>query len=465
MKVVFDATEQTARTGSDSIWRIHLRPTAAGGPYNITFSTSSGEARVLSDVVFGDVFICGGQSNMEFSLGGNENAAAYAKEANSARYHNVRLFTVGQGTRSSQPLKDLATVEQKWARASSKSLSDGSPFTYFSAVCWFFGKGVHDGLGGSVPIGLISNNWGGTKVEMWMPQSASLPCGHASDGRLYNAMIAPYAVGPMALTGFTWYQGEADLGGDPALPDQNNNYTCTQAAMIEQWRQDFNKTHGFYGIVQLSTWIPHSTAGNLLLAQLRDQQLATEQLVDNFAYATNADFGAGAIIHPPYKQHCGARLANAALSMVYGRDVNWRSPTYASAVQSKHGELTAQLNDVVGEGLVLKGAHNAVTAGDCTALNAKIPLTCAWAALQFDDQGRSWVNASIALSVDGRSMVLKAAPPAGATRIVASSYGWGGIPILSVYRADMEGEDGQLPVLPWNRTISPPTEREELVVV
>ncbi len=174
---------------------------------------------------------------------------------------------------------------------------------------------MFDGLGGAVPIGLVSNNWGGTRVEQWIPPETSLPCGHASTGELYaalgthpaactrrtacdacharrdarvsysnaaktcrtarkvaaaspprascdrmhvlstgraratcvpssagrraggraglqavdfryNAMIAPYTVGPMAVTGFTWYQGESDLGGDATLPEQNNNYTC-----------------------------------------------------------------------------------------------------------------------------------------------------------------------------------------------------------------------------------------------
>ena len=70
----------------------------------------------------------------------------------------------------------------------------------------FFGKNVHDSLGGKVPVGLISNNWGGTKVEQWMPAQTSVVagCGHASSGELYNAMIAPYAIGPLALDGFIW---------------------------------------------------------------------------------------------------------------------------------------------------------------------------------------------------------------------------------------------------------------------
>jgi sialate O-acetylesterase len=453
----FNGKKFTATTDAGTgVWRVRLEPTAAGGPYAITFSASTGETASLSDVLFGDVYICGGQSNMQFSVGGNENAAAYAKEA--SNYPNIRLFTVGQGTSSKGvKLMDLKTIEQKWVAAGPKSVTDGSAFNYFSAVCWFFGKGVYDGLDAKVPVGLVSNNWGGTRVEQWMSPATSLPCGHASSGELYNAMIVPYTVGPMAVTGFTWYQGESDLSGSSPTPAENQNYTCTQAAQIEQWRREFQAPDAFYSIVQLSTWFADPT----LLAELRDQQLASGDLIPNFAYATNADHGAGGNIHPPYKQHPGARLANAALSIVYNQPINWRSPTYASAVATGLGEVTVWLNDVLDAGLVLKAPANAKTAGNCTALNAKAPRTCAWAELQFNDPASTWVNATVAVGADKKTMVLKATPPASATEIVASSYGWGAVPMMTVYRADMDGEDGQLPVLTWNRPLVPPTMRSD----
>ena len=444
----------TSTADATSVWRAKLPPTAASAaPQTITFAASTGERASLNDVLFGDVYLCGGQSNMQFSLGGNENAAAYREEAN--KYPDIRLFTVGQGTKSSTPMQDLATILQDWVAAANTTVSDGSKFNYFSAVCWFFGKNVYDGLGGKVPIGLVSNNWGGTRVEQWTPPQSTAHCGHASSGELYNAMIVPYTVGPMALSGFTWYQGESDLGGTPFRPDQNNNYTCTQTAMIQQWRADFGVPDAFYAIVQLSTWFPDPH----LLAELRDQQLASAAaLGKGFAYGTNADYGAGGNIHPPYKQHVGQRLANAALSIVYGQKINWRSPTYASAhatpIDAAAGStsVTVSLNDVEG-GLVLKDAFNLGTAGDCTAQNAKTPDSCAWASVQFDDAARSWVNATVGLSSDKTAIELFAAAPAGATKAVATSYGWGSVPMMTVYRADMDGEDGQLPVLTWNETL------------
>ena len=252
----FNGQKITSTADSSTVWRAKLPPTAATGvPQTLSFAASTGETAALKDVLFGDVYICGGQSNMQFSLGANVNASAYREEAN--EYPDIRLFTVGQKTSSKAPLLDLVTIEQNWTRAANTTVSDGSEFNYFSAVCWFFGKNVHDQVakkeGVRVPIGLVSNNWGGTSVEQWTPPATTMACGHASSGELYNAMIAPYAVGPMALRGFTWYQGERDVGGTPYLPDQNRNYTCTQSAMIEQWRSVFQVPDAFYAIVQLST--------------------------------------------------------------------------------------------------------------------------------------------------------------------------------------------------------------------
>eukprot|EP00928_Gymnodinium_smaydae_P041597 TRINITY_DN2812_c0_g1_i1.p1 TRINITY_DN2812_c0_g1~~TRINITY_DN2812_c0_g1_i1.p1 ORF type:complete len:556 (+),score=67.35 TRINITY_DN2812_c0_g1_i1:229-1668(+) len=440
--------KRKAVAGPDGIWRQTLLPNAAGGPYTLNFTASSGETASLSDVLFGDVYLCGGQSNMQFSVGGNENRDHYIQEADS--YPNIRLFTVGQKTSSKTPLLNLQTIEQPWSRATSKSISDRTVFNYFSAVCWFFGKHVYDGLDGKVPIGLISNNWGGTQVEAWMSPETSMPCGHRSAGNLYNAMIHPYTVGPMALTGFTWYQGESDLGGDPSKPYPNNNYTCTQAAQIQQWRKEFNVPTAFYGVVQLSTW----HCDPMLLAELRDQQLATGTLISNFAYATNADHGSGGNIHPPYKQYPGARLANAALAMVYKHDINWRSPTYSSAVVSGEGEVTVTLNDVTDAGLTLKEPFNARAERGCAALNAKTPRTCAYAELQFDDDAKSWVNATVSIGTAKSTLVLRAPAPAGSRTVLSTRYGWGAVPMLIAYRADMDGEDAQLPVLPWSRTIS-----------
>jgi sialate O-acetylesterase len=91
----------------------------------------------------------------------------------------------------------LATIEQTWSVASSKSIGAGA-WTYFSATCWFFGRDLYDTY--EVPLGLISDNWGGTCVEWWSSPDALKKCnitednveGGISNSQLWNAMIVPY---------------------------------------------------------------------------------------------------------------------------------------------------------------------------------------------------------------------------------------------------------------------------------
>jgi hypothetical protein len=114
---------------------------------------------------------CSGQSNMAFSVPAMTNATAEVELANHySGPTGIRLFTVGQLTKlGSTPEDHLLSIEQNWTVASGGTVVPPGPgnicdncpaeFKYFSAVCWVFGRTVHDGLGGQVPVGLISNNW------------------------------------------------------------------------------------------------------------------------------------------------------------------------------------------------------------------------------------------------------------------------------------------------------------------
>lgn len=210
---VFDGRSYETTASINGTWRQQLPPTSASTkPYMLTMRSTSGENATLSDVVFGEVFLCGGQSNMEFAVPALTNSTDEAQLANA--YPHIRIFSVGHATSSNVPLLDLQTVWEPWQVASNLTIrEDYAPghtlFSTFSAVCWLFGREVADALaqqaGAAVPIGLISNNWGGTKVEVWAPPSAYSACGRDVEvAPMYNAMIVPYQVGPMSIAGFTW---------------------------------------------------------------------------------------------------------------------------------------------------------------------------------------------------------------------------------------------------------------------
>ena len=209
--------------------------------------------------------------------------------------------------------------------------------------------------------------------------------------------------------------------------------------MIESWRANFKTpAPAFFGYIELSTW-----CAGPAVALLRDAQYAAVAL-GGVGFGVNADHGAGCNIHPPNKKFCATRLAKSALALQYGQAAPWKSPSYAGAAAGA-GTATITLSDVSAAGLVLLPSANAGTV-NCT--DPKIAGSCAWAALQFDDAARSWVNASVALTADAQGIVLAAPPPAGATKVVATQYAYNAVPFMTVYRADAD-----LPVRGWMRDI------------
>jgi sialate O-acetylesterase len=407
----------------------------------------------MQNVLFGDVYLCGGQSNMEFGVSLLENASYEASLADS--YPLIRLFTVGIRTSSKTPLDDLQTIEQAWSVADHTSVSDQGGL-HFSAVCWIFGREVFDALGGSVPIGLVSNNMGGTAIESWSTPETSTECNVTNvDSVLYNAMINPYAVGPMALVGFTWYQGEANLPGAPGSQGVEGapRYACTFPAMIKEWRRAFKNPGAYFGFVQLSTWCGDGE----LIAKMRTKGQMSALSLPNVGYATNADHGAGCNIHPPPKQYCAKRLATSALALVYKKKVMWKSPSFKSQIASASPpSVTVSFNDVSSSGLrddqypfnYLGGAFKCIAARKCTVHKQDFNCSaeqCAWASLQLANG--SWVNSSIA--VKGNQMTLslpEAYSQAGAP--VASRYAWGAVPMMSVY-----DRETSLPLLAWSEKV------------
>ena len=193
------------------------------------------------------------------------------------------------------PLPDLQTVEQSWSVASAKTVANSKGFGYFSAVCWIFGREVFDALGGQTPVGLISSNWGGTPVESWTTPEVLRSCNLSTvDSTLYNSMIHPYTVGPMALVGFAWYQGEANV--DERRGDEGAaRYACTFPGMIRQWRRSFARPTAYFGFVQLSTWCGNGE----LIAEMRTVGQMAALALPKVGYATNADHGAGCNIREP----------------------------------------------------------------------------------------------------------------------------------------------------------------------
>jgi sialate O-acetylesterase len=223
----------------ESIWSVTLDPVKDEGPFDIHVSQPLSNGTLvtitLHDVLFGDVWICSGQSNMQFTVSMIYNATE--EIANASNYPKIRVFTAVPMP-SASPVEELLGILLNWSIASSKSVG-GPPWQYMSAVCWLYGRMIHQALGDR-PIGLIATSYGGTAIEVWMPPkalqdcntttyvldiilfflsvfyrkgnvtiqpydefSAPPPVNHSS---LFNSMIYPFT--RTVIYGVIWYQGE-----------------------------------------------------------------------------------------------------------------------------------------------------------------------------------------------------------------------------------------------------------------
>ncbi|CAF3532459.1 unnamed protein product [Rotaria sp. Silwood1] len=156
-----------------SIWSVTLDAQTDEGPFQIQvtkpLANGSLETITLNDVLFGDVWICSGQSNMQFAVNRMFNASIEIE--NASKYPKVRLFTVATA-QANTPQEELLAIGLKWSLASASSVASG----YTSAVCWLYGRMIHEGLG-KRPIGLLHTSWGGTNIEYWSPPEALKDCG------------------------------------------------------------------------------------------------------------------------------------------------------------------------------------------------------------------------------------------------------------------------------------------------
>jgi sialate O-acetylesterase len=336
----WDQKAVKAKASNLARWSLQLQTPAAGGPY--TIGVKGYNSITIQDVVIGEVWLCSGQSNMEWTAnaGIDKGPAEIAK----ANYPAIRFFTVAKKT-ADGPQLDL---DGQWVVCSPQTMP------HFSAVGYFFGQKIHETL--KVPVGLINSSWGGTPAEVWLnPQAVAaepvlataaaklteVPYGPIHPGKAYHAMIAPLI--PFRLAGALWYQGESNVTTASA-------YEQLLPALVRSWRSEWQQDFPFY-YVQVA---PYKYGDNHSGVLLRDSQRKAMAAIPNSGMVVISDVGNTQDIHPRNKIPVGQRLANWALHQTYGKkDVIFSGPLYRS--MQVQGNKVRISFDYTAPGLMVKG--------------------------------------------------------------------------------------------------------------
>lgn len=323
----------------DGQWRAALStPKADGQRHTIKVG-----GLTIKDVRLGEVWLCSGQSNMQWSVNSGINDGE--AEAAAANNPDINIFHVPMRGADTPQLHCEAT----WTPCTPETMRRTS------AVAYFFARTLQKDL--DTPIGIIVSAWGGTTAEVWTPaelielnpslkQNAIVNSNQwwpHRNGGLFNQMINPLA--PYAIAGTIWYQGESNVSNAEI-------YTSLMQTMLWGWRARFDRDFPFY-FVQIAPF--KYGVGQDKAATLREAQ-------ERFA-ATTPKTGMVVIsdlvndtgnIHPTDKQNVGLRLANMALAEVYAKPIKgYKSPTAQSMTVEK-GKAVITLRDVTDK-LVVRG--------------------------------------------------------------------------------------------------------------
>ena len=351
-KITVTIGNQQLNTTADSNgkWQVTLAPLAAKETYTLQITVGK-EKRVFKNVVAGEVWLCSGQSNMEFEM---FQASTGERDIPQAENPNIRLFDMEARWRTDNAnaweLSALDSINQlQYYKPAQWEVCSPKTVRAFSAVAYYFGRRLQKEL--NMPIGLICNAVGGSPTEAWIDrrtleyefprilnnwrendfimdwvrQRAGENIAKATDklqrhpyepAYLFEAGILPLAKYP--IKGVIWYQGESNAHNKEA-------HSKLFPLLVKSWRTEFNNPQMPFYYVQLSS-INRPSWG-----WFRESQRRLMKVVPHSGMAVSYDYGHPTDVHPKNKQPIGERLAQWALGDTYGKKVLPSGPLFRSA--------------------------------------------------------------------------------------------------------------------------------------
>lgn len=439
VSVRFAGHQVDATADASGYWTVRLPALAASTQGRDLTVRGRDGAVTVHDVLVGDVWLCTGQSNMEFPINGWTHPLHVRKVVATSNHPDIRLIDVPNLT-ASAPRKDF---HGHWLPASPDTIAG------FPSVGYFFALHIQQQTG--VPIGLVESDWGGTAIEPWIPAEGfaaaprlrgeyrqlrklqqqwrdeqstygltrpahAVPTPVASNQQptvLYNAMIAPLA--GYGIRGALWYQGEQNV------TDQTRGYYDDLKALIDSWRKAWGQGDFPFIIAQIAPFggYKHGAMEPLIW----EAQIHAAQRLDNVGIASTMDLGELDNVHYRNKQDVGKRMALWALAKVYGQhDRVYSGPVF-------------QAMKVQGAAAVIHFSHtgSGLASRDGAALD--------W----FQLAGRNGHYVDAYASIHGNDVVVRAP---SVRHPVAVRFGWS-----NLAQPNLMNKEG-LPALPF-RTRAP----------
>jgi sialate O-acetylesterase len=397
--------QKVSTTAAAGKWSVSLKPLKEGDP--LTMKITGDNAVTINNLLVGEVWVCSGQSNMEWKFAQSHNAK---EEGPKATYPKIRMFTVKKTTST----KPLAEAVGSWVECSPQTVNG------FSGVGYFFARELHQKLG--VPVGMIHTSWGGTPAQSWTslegfgtdPELKGYVDAATQKLATYDADIAGYAakleefnsktkewnetVGKAyqeTVKAWTEATAQAKKAGQPLPPkpapaspqpkapptpdggqghptslyngmlapiipygikgtiwyqgesnaNQSKQYRTLFPAMIADWRARWKQGDFPFLFVQIAPF-------NGQPPEIREAQFLTLAKVKNTAMAVTTDVGDATNIHPSKKEPVGQRLALAARALTYGEKTEYSGPLYDS-MTAKDGKIILSFKHI-GGGLIAK---------------------------------------------------------------------------------------------------------------
>lgn len=333
--------EKFSFTSDADDFRVYLPSYHAGGPYEMKVILD-GDERIIKDIMIGDVYIAGGQSNMEFCL-------KYTADIEYTDNQNIRFFTEpNNAEEDGTPVKYSAD----WF------ICEGKAVDNFSAIGYYFSVKLQKHT--NVPIGIVSCSKGASRVDAWTApefvetdEYQKMVAVKHNDYNVYkfnhNSWLYKNKllnIVPFANSGVLWYQGESNRRRDEAI-----YYAKMLEIMIENWRKLWNCNLPFY-CVQIMPCDEPATVSDWAI--IRHQQELVSKTVDNTYLVTLVDTGEKELLHPEKKKKVSYALANAVRNVQFKENIEYCGPVLENYRKIENGiELIFSHAD----GLHIKGEN------------------------------------------------------------------------------------------------------------